>query len=61
LRHLKEGQAAGADPTVDDPYPWGAIAAANSMSDVYAMGAQPLLALNLVGWPRELDADLLAR
>jgi selenide,water dikinase len=30
------------------------------MSDVYAMGAQPLLALNLVGWPRELDADLLA-
>jgi len=48
-------------PIVDDPYAWGAIAAANSMSDVYAMGAQPLLALNLVGWPRELDADLLAR
>jgi selenide,water dikinase len=93
LRHLKDGQAAGADPNlllglespddagvyritpdlalvqtvdfftpiVDDPYAWGAIAAANSMSDVYAMGAQPLLALNLVGWPQELGAELLAR
>ena len=40
-------------PIVDDPYAFGAIAAANAMSDVYAMGAQPLLALNLVAWPRD--------
>jgi len=47
-------------PIVDDPYAWGAIAAANSMSDVYAMGAQPLLALNLVGLATGTGADLLA-
>lgn len=40
-------------PLVDDPRAWGAIAAANALSDVYAMGATPLFALNLVGWPRE--------
>lgn len=40
-------------PIVDDPADWGAIAAANALSDVYAMGATPLFALNLVGWPRE--------
>ncbi len=40
-------------PIVDDPYAFGAIAAANALSDVYAMGARPLFALNLVGWPRE--------
>ena len=40
-------------PIVDDPAAWGAIAAANALSDVYAMGARPILALNLVGWPRE--------
>ena len=40
-------------PIVDDPYDFGRIAAANAFSDVYAMGATPLLALNLVGWPRE--------
>jgi selenide,water dikinase len=39
-------------PIVDDPYDFGRIAAANALSDVYAMGATPLLALNLVGWPR---------
>lgn len=39
-------------PIVDDPWAWGAIAAANALSDVYAMGATPLFALNLVGWPR---------
>ncbi len=39
-------------PIVDDPASWGAIAAANAMSDVYAMGGRPLFALNLVGWPR---------
>lgn len=48
-------------PVVDDPYAWGAIAAANSFSDVYAMGGMPLLALNLVGWPMDLDFGLLAR
>jgi selenide,water dikinase len=40
-------------PIVDDPRAWGAIAAANALSDVYAMGGMPLFALNLVGWPRE--------
>ena len=39
-------------PIVDDAADWGAIAAANALSDVYAMGAEPLFALNLVGWPR---------
>ena len=39
-------------PIVDDPATWGRIAAANALSDVYAMGGWPLLALNLVGWPR---------
>jgi len=38
-------------PVVDDPYYFGAIAAANAMSDVYAMGAKPLFALNIVGFP----------
>jgi selenide,water dikinase len=47
-------------PIVDDPAAWGAIAAANALSDVYAMGGTPLFALNLVGWPREtLPFDLL--
>ena len=48
-------------PIVDDPRAWGAIAAANALSDVYAMGASPLFALNLVGWPRDtLPLELLA-
>jgi len=47
-------------PIVDDPAAWGAIAAANALSDVYAMGATPLFALNLLGWPREtLPLELL--
>jgi len=47
-------------PIVDDARDWGAIAAANALSDVYAMGGRPLLGLNLVGWPREdLPLDLL--
>ncbi len=40
-------------PVVDDPYVFGAVAAANSLSDVYAMGAVPLFALSLVNFPRE--------
>ena len=49
-------------PIVDDPYDWGRIAATNALSDVYAMGGTPLLALNLVAWPRDaLPFDLLAR
>ncbi|HSC58369.1 MAG TPA: selenide, water dikinase SelD [Gemmatimonadales bacterium] len=39
-------------PIVDDAFDWGRIAAANALSDVYAMGGRPLFALNLVGWPR---------
>ncbi|MEV0593467.1 selenide, water dikinase SelD [Nonomuraea cavernae] len=38
-------------PVVDDPYDWGRIAAANALSDVYAVGGQPLVAVNLLGWP----------
>jgi len=48
--------AAGVDffaPIVDDPYQFGCIAAANAFSDLYAMGATPLFALNLVAWPRD--------
>lgn len=40
-------------PIVDDAYDFGRIAAANAFSDIYAMGATPLVALNLVGWPRD--------
>ena len=48
-------------PVVDDARTWGRIAATNSVSDVYAMGGRPLLALNLVGWnSAELSNDLLA-
>jgi selenide,water dikinase len=41
-------------PIVDDPYDFGRIAATNALSDVYAMGARPLFALNIVGFPRKL-------
>ena len=48
-------------PVVDDPYDWGRIAAANALSDVYAMGGRPVVAVNLLGWPREvLSFDLAA-
>jgi len=48
-------------PLVDDPGDWGRIAAANALSDVYAMGGSPRLALNIVGWPvDELPLELLA-
>ncbi|RWA20927.1 segregation protein A [Mycolicibacterium elephantis DSM 44368] len=40
-------------PVVDDAYDWGRIAAANALSDVYAMGGRPVVAVNLLGWPRE--------
>jgi selenide,water dikinase len=48
-------------PVVDDPYDWGRIAAANALSDVYAMGGVPLLAVNLLGWPRGVLPFELAR
>jgi selenide, water dikinase len=46
-------------PVVDDPYTYGAIAATNAMSDVYAMGGQVLMAINLVAWPENLDTVIL--
>ncbi|NYG57217.1 selenide,water dikinase [Nocardioides daedukensis] len=51
-------------PVVDDPYEWGRIAAANALSDVYAMGGTPIVGVNLLGWPRatlpfELAAEVL--
>jgi selenide, water dikinase len=51
-------------PVVDDPYTFGQIAAANALSDVYAVGGEPLVAVNLLGWPRdrlgpELAAEVL--
>jgi selenide,water dikinase len=49
-------------PIVDDAFDWGRIAAANALSDVYAMGGDPITALQLVGWPRdELPFELLSR
>src|SRR5713226_6807375 len=47
-------------PVVDDPYSFGAIAAANAVSDVYAMGGQVLMAINLVAWPENLDTSILS-
>jgi selenide, water dikinase len=49
-------------PIVDDPYDWGRIAATNALSDVYAMGGRPFLALNIVNWPvDDLPLDMLAQ
>jgi selenide,water dikinase len=49
-------------PIVDDPYDWGRIAATNALSDVYAMGGRPFLALNIVNWPvDDLPLDMLGR
>lgn len=46
-------------PIVDDPFDFGAIAAANAISDIYAMGAMPIIALNIACFPKSLGADIL--
>ena len=49
-------------PIVDDPGDWGRIAAANALSDVYAMGGRPLFAVNLAAWPGDgLDVAILGQ
>ncbi|MEV0663492.1 selenide, water dikinase SelD [Actinomadura luteofluorescens] len=63
---LQDGLAAVATadfftPVVDDPYDWGRIAAANALSDVYAIGGRPLVAVNLLAWPRDVLPFDLAR
>lgn len=46
-------------PVVDDAYDWGRIAATNALSDIYAMGGRPVVAVNILGWPRDaLPLDL---
>ena len=47
-------------PVVDDPYDYGAIAAANALSDIYAMGGKPFLALNIAALPPDLPAEICA-
>lgn len=48
-------------PVVDDAYDWGRIAATNALSDVYAMGGRPVVAVNLLGWPHDtLPTELVA-
>ncbi len=47
-------------PIVDDPYEFGAIAAANAMSDVYAMGGEVVLALNVAGFPQEMPVEIVS-
>ena len=48
-------------PLVDDPYDYGAIAAANAMSDVYAMGGEVLLALNVAAFPEDMAPEIIAK
>ena len=47
-------------PVVDDPYDFGAVAAANALSDVYATGGEPLMALNIAAFPADMDASVIA-
>ncbi len=47
-------------PVVDDPWTWGAVAAVNAMSDVYAMGGEVLFALAVAGFPRDFDKKIIA-
>ncbi|MBN1308179.1 MAG: hypothetical protein JXA18_09705, partial [Chitinispirillaceae bacterium] len=47
-------------PVVDDPYTYGAVAAANAMSDVYAMGGEVRLALNICGFPPKLPPSMIS-
>lgn len=47
-------------PIVDDPFTFGQIAAANSLSDIYAMGGEPVIALNIIGFPNCLSPDVMA-
>jgi len=47
-------------PVVDDPYDYGQIAAANSLSDIYAMGGKPFLALNIAAFPPNLSPEILS-
>ena len=47
-------------PVVDDPYEYGAIAAANAMSDVYAMGGEVIMALNICGFPKEMPVEIVS-
>jgi selenide,water dikinase len=47
-------------PVVDNPYDYGAIAVANSLSDIYAMGGQPALALNIAAFPADLPVELIS-
>src|SRR6478672_7229157 len=46
-------------PVVDDPWTWGAVAAVNAMSDVYAMGGEVLFALAVAGFPRDFDKAII--
>ena len=49
-------------PVVDDPYDYGQISVANSLSDIYAMGAKPLTGLNIIGFPiASMDRKILAK
>src|SRR5438128_10424691 len=48
-------------PVVDDAWTWGAVAATNAMSDVYAMGGEVMFALAVAGFPRDIDNAIIAR
>ena len=46
-------------PVLDDPYAYGSVAAANALSDIYAMGGVPQMAINLVAWPEDMDPEII--